>query len=183
MIINDCLKDGDILIKSISIEDCNETYLGWLLDCDINRFLETRWNNQNIGTIREFVNMQIKSLDSYLFSINIYNNDKYKHIGNIKIGPINFHYKCCDISYFIGDKSYHGKGIASRAIRLVSDYGFKKIGLHRIQASLFEENIASKKALEKAGFVYEGMYHDKGISPTTNNYCNLLIYYKLDSML
>ena len=182
MIINDYIKDGDVLIKSITIEDCNDTYLGWLLDHDINQFLETRWDNQSIDTIKCFVEKQINSPDSYLFSINFKDNNVYKHIGNIKIGPINFHYNCCDISYFIGEKSYHGQGIATRAIRLVSDYGFKTLNLHRIQASLFEENIASKKALEKAGFVYEGMYHEKGISPITKKYCNLLIYYKLDNM-
>ena len=182
MIVKDYIKDEDILIKSITIEDCNETYLSWLLDREINRFLETRWNEQNLDTIKTFVEYQINSPDSYLFSINVYSDNKYKHVGNIKIGPINKHYNCCDISYFIGDKKFQGKGIASRAIKLVSDYAFKKLGLHRIQASLFEENVPSKKALEKAGFLYEGMYHEKGVSPVTNKYCNLLIYYKLDNM-
>ena len=40
-----------------------------------------------------------------------------KHIGNIKLGPINWIHRYGDISLLIGDKDYWGKGIATEAIR------------------------------------------------------------------
>lgn len=76
---------------------------------------------------------------------------------------INPHHHYSEMSYFIGDEKYHGKGIATKAIELVLDFAFKKLGVHRIQASFYEENIATKKALEKAGYVYEGVWHERCI--------------------
>lgn len=176
------LIDGDIVIRDITLEDCNEEYLEWLNDPNVNMFLETRFVKQDIGTIKEFVKMQIESKNSYLFAITIKSNGGYKHIGNIKIGGINPHHHYSEISYFIGDVSYHGKGIATKAVKLVSDYGFKELGIHRIQASFYDQNVASKEVLEKAGFVYEGKWHERNISPISNEYCDVLIYYKLSSM-
>lgn len=176
------LIDGDIVIRDISLDDCNEEYLAWLNNPNVNMFLETRFVKQNIDTIKEFVKSQIESNNSYLFAITVKSDNGYKHVGNIKIGSINQYHHYSEISYFIGDVNYHGKGIATIAVKLVSDYGFKKLGIHRIQASFYEQNIASKEVLEKAGFVYEGKWHERNISPISNEYCDVLIYYKLSSM-
>lgn len=182
MLSNIKLVDGDIVVRDISLDDCNQTYVSWLKNTNVNQFLETRWIEQDVDTIKSFVKGQIESNNNYLFAITIKCSDQYKHIGNIKIGGINPHHHYSEISYFIGDESYHGKGIATKAIELVSDFAFKKLGVHRIQASFYEENIATQKALEKAGYVYEGVWHERCISPITNKYSNVKVYYKLSSM-
>lgn len=183
MLSNVELASGDIIIRDISINDCNQTYLDWLKNTNINQFLETRWIEQDIDTIKNFVKDQIESNCSYLFAITIKNGEDYRHIGNIKIGPINQHHHYSEISYFIGDENYHGKGIASKAISLISSFAFNKLGVHRIQASFYEENVASRRALEKAGYVYEGILHERCISPITKKYTNVIVYYKLSNML
>ena len=69
-------------------DDCNKKYLKWLNDLDVNQFLETRWNKQNIKSIKKFVSEINRSNDSYIFGI--INKETKEHIGNIKIGDINF---------------------------------------------------------------------------------------------
>ena len=49
------------------------------------------------------------------------------------------------------------KGYASEAIMIMVDYLFLSKDLERIQAKADPENIASCKALEKAGFKREGI--------------------------
>ncbi|MCI4067092.1 GNAT family N-acetyltransferase, partial [Micromonospora sp. R77] len=49
-----------------------------------------------------------------------------------------------------------GRGFASRAVRLVTDWAFD-IGLARLWAGTREENVASRRVLEKAGFRREGL--------------------------
>lgn len=44
------------------------------------------------------------------------------------------HYNYADISYFIGEKLLWGKGVDSEVIRLITDYGFSKLKLHKIEA-------------------------------------------------
>jgi [ribosomal protein S5]-alanine N-acetyltransferase len=60
-----------------------------------------------------------------------------------------------EIGYWIG-RSWWGKGITPRAVEALVRYGFEKLGLIRISATIFENNQQSARVLEKCGFVYEG---------------------------
>ena len=61
-----------------------------------------------------------------------------------------------EIGYWIGE-DYWNLGISTRAIRLISEYGFSQLGLVRIFAGVFDYNKASQRVLEKAGFHLEGV--------------------------
>ncbi len=65
--------------------------------------------------------------------------------------------KSAEIGYWIGE-SFWGKGIATKAIELITNYGFEDLKLARIHAGVFELNIASMKALEKNGYKREGIF-------------------------
>lgn len=171
MIYNGELKDSLIILRPLTFADCQDYYLNWLNDKEVNQYLETRWNSQSIETIKDFVTSVNESSHSYLFAI-IYN----KHIGNIKIGPIHPIYKYADISYFIGEKTAWGKGIASRAINLVTDFAFTKLNLNRVEAGAFEQNIGSQKALLKNGFKQEALYRKKAFLQKDDDYCDLYKY-------
>ena len=85
-------------------------------------------------------------------------NSINRHIGNIKIGPINSHHHHADISYFIGEKEFWNKGIATECINLVSGFGLSELNLHRVEAGTYATAIGSWKALEKNGFTREGVF-------------------------
>ncbi|MEL7249505.1 MAG: GNAT family N-acetyltransferase [Bacteroidota bacterium] len=61
-----------------------------------------------------------------------------------------------ELGYWIGE-AYWGQGLASEAVRLISQIGFKELGLRRIYASVYEHNLASMRVLEKNGFEREGV--------------------------
>ena len=148
------LENHRLLLRPIKLSDCTLRYLGWLQDPQINKYLETRWAEQTLESIKAFVVSKIQSESEYLFAIVEKETDQ--HIGNIKIGPVNSHHKYADVSYFIGEKSCWGKGYATEAIRLITRFGFEELGLFKVQAGVYENNIGSIKALEKVGFVQEG---------------------------
>lgn len=162
MITNRILRGGKITLRQITLQDCTDSYVEWLNDPDVNQYLETRWNRQDIFTIEDFVKSQRDNGHSILFAI--INNSTQYHIGNIKIGPINLHHHHADISYFIGDKNLWGKGIATEAIRLVCQFGFEEIHLHRIEAGVYSDAVGSWKALEKNGFVREAIFRKQVLS-------------------
>ena len=54
-------------------------------------------------------------------------------------------------------KDFRGKGIGSKAIKLITEYVFKKYKLKRIWCFTRDFNIGSRKALEKAGYKCEGI--------------------------
>ncbi|OLQ57815.1 alanine acetyltransferase [Bacillus licheniformis] len=60
------------------------------------------------------------------------------------------------IGYFL-DKAHNGKGLMTEAVRLVVDYAFHELKLHRIEAGVMPRNLGSMRVLEKAGFHKEGI--------------------------
>ncbi|MGB5361095.1 MAG: GNAT family protein [Eudoraea sp.] len=65
--------------------------------------------------------------------------------------------KSAEIGYWIGE-SYWGKGIATKAIKLITKYGFEDLKLARIYAGVFEFNMVSMKVLENNGYKKEGVF-------------------------
>jgi RimJ/RimL family protein N-acetyltransferase len=50
-----------------------------------------------------------------------------------------------------------GRGVASRALRLAALWGLRELGLQRVFAETAVENVASARALARAGFQREGL--------------------------
>lgn len=73
----------------------------------------------------------------------------------ISLMKIDYKNKNTEIGYWLGRK-YWGKGIMKEAIKLILNFGFKKLKLVRIYARVMHPNISSAKLLEKSGFRYEG---------------------------
>lgn len=158
MVTNIILSGGRIFLRQIELDDCTTSYVNWLNDLEVTQYLETKWATNNLETIQNFVDSQRSNEHSVLFAI--ISKEYDTHIGNIKIGPVNKHYKHADISYFIGNKTYWNKGIATDAIRLICKFGFQELGLNKIEAGAYESAIASWKALEKNGFKREGVLRE-----------------------
>ena len=162
----------NLVLKPIDESYAKEYYLNWLLDKEVNQYLETRLEEQNIDKIKEFIKSIRESSHSYLFAI-IYQN---KHIGNIKIGPIDPVYKKADVSYFIGDKTCWGKGLATEAVYLILKFGFEVLNLKRIEAGAFEQNVASQKVLLKNKFKKEGTLRKSAFLNKGDSYCDIYKY-------
>ena len=151
---NITLRGNRVELSPVQIQDVNDQYLLWLNDVEVNKFLETRWISQTLETVVAHIEKVSSSSTEVLLKIVI--AAEGMHIGNIKIGPIDVNNKSAELSYFIGDKSFWGKGYATEAINLCVDYCFETLGLHKVQAGCFEKNIGSHKALLKSGFELEG---------------------------
>jgi len=59
-----------------------------------------------------------------------------------------------EIGYEIGP-AYWNKGYMTEAIRAALAFGFEHMDLHRVEANIDPENRASRRTVEKLGFVHE----------------------------
>ena len=82
---------------------------------------------------------------------------KGQHIGNIKLGPINWIHRFGDISLLIGEKDCWVKGYASEAIALITSFAFNVLNLHKLRAGCYSNNLGSARAFEKVGYIREGL--------------------------
>jgi ribosomal-protein-alanine N-acetyltransferase len=62
-----------------------------------------------------------------------------------------------EIGYWLGEP-YWGKGIALKAVNLITEYGFNELELVRIYSGVFDFNKASHRVMEKAGFKLEAVF-------------------------
>jgi len=144
-----------IYLREVQLSDANENYCNWLNDPGVNKFLESRFEKWSIKKIKNFIT-NIKETSNNLFFA-IISRDEDKHIGNIKIGPININHNCAEVGILIGDKSSWNKGYATEALKLIVDYAFTKLKIHKLTAGIYTNNIGSIKAFQKAGFKIEGV--------------------------
>ncbi len=81
-----------------------------------------------------------------------------------------------EIGYWLGEP-FWGKGIATKAVKLVTEYGFNELNFIRIHTGIFEHNIASMKVLEKNGYkkdcVFEKSIIKNGIILNEHRYSKI----------
>ena len=138
-----------------------------LKQSDIERLVELA-NNKNVSiNLRDgfpnpyamddavkFINNCISQKPVTVFAIEF----EGLYVGNISLVPgTDVYRRSAEIGYFLGEL-YWNKGIMTRAVNLICDYGFKNSDIERIHTGVFDYNHASQRVLEKCGFIKEGTF-------------------------
>ena len=156
------LHSARLHLRALEPSDLNATYLGWLNDPEVNRYLETRFLPQTLEALLAYWQAHRDDPTSPWFAICLAADDR--HIGNIKLGPIQWLHRRADLSLFIGDRSCWGQGFASEAIALVRDWAFRELDLQKLSAGIYAGNAGSQRAFEKCGFALEGTLRQEVVS-------------------
>ncbi len=149
------LDGGRIYLRGVRPSDVNEAYYRWMNDPEVTGYLESRFCPNSMEGLRDYVTSKLGDRDNIFLAIVVKEGDR--HIGNIKLGPINWVHRFADIGLMIGEKDCWGKGYATEAIRLVVDYAFRELNLHKLTAGCYDLNEGSVKAFKKVGFEVEGV--------------------------
>lgn len=145
--------DPDIILRPLDINDSK----------DLSRIA----NNKNIWlNVRdrfphpyeekdaiEFISMISESENDYVFAIE-YKSQLVGVLGLHGQGDVYKH--SAELGYFIGE-DFWNKGIVGKAVKAAVKYAFETLNIHRIFASVFGNNPASMRVLEKNGFEREGI--------------------------
>ncbi|MFB6193774.1 MAG: GNAT family N-acetyltransferase, partial [Halobaculum sp.] len=70
--------------------------------------------------------------------------------------------RSAEVGYWIAPES-HEQGYGSAAVGRLVEYGFDQLGLHRVEARVFDFNEASQALLRSLGFTHEGTFRETGI--------------------
>ncbi len=77
-------------------------------------------------------------------------------VGFIRLNRIDKSKSLATVGYELA-KPFWGKGLVSEALRALVNHAHGQMGLHRLEAGVFDGNTASARVLEKAGFQKEGV--------------------------
>ncbi len=143
-----------VTLRRIVESDVSERYLGWLRDPEVIRFLKSGRGETSIEDIRKFCRGMIASGNNVLFAIIA--NDSGLHIGNIKLGGIDWYHRFADLGILLGDRDYWGKGCGREACQLLLQCAFDTLELNKVILGVHEQHQAARKLYEKIGFSTEG---------------------------
>ena len=103
-----------------------------------------------------FNNREARALRSLTLGIWIRDGKSSRFIGQITLGGLIFGaYRGGHIGYWI-DQRFSGQGLMSRAVRLLTEFAFEELQLHRIEINMRPENEPSQKVAQNAGYSLEG---------------------------
>jgi len=85
--------------------------------------------------------------------------DDDEYIGHVNANSFDKKFHFAEIAYII-DPEHQRKGIATEAVGRVVRFLMDDMKIHKIRAALFNENVASKRVMDKLGFVQEGYLRD-----------------------
>lgn len=158
------------ILRPWTINDL-ESLVSFANNANIARFMTNTFPNPYCPENgKAFIEFATGALPQRIFAIEI----DGKAAGGIGLHPQqDIQVKNMELGYWLAEP-YWGKGIITKAITEMVEYGFKTFDITRIFARPFGTNIASQKALEKAGFVLEGRFEK--ILFKNGEYLDELIY-------
>ena len=150
-------KSEIITLRKLNLKkNISKIYQNWMNDSEVQQYTEQKYKKHSLADIRNFVREKNKSKNDFLYGIFLKKNNFNIHIGNIKLGPVNFIHKSAHVSFIIGEKILWGKGYATLAIKEIIKIAKKK-DIKKLIAGTYEKNIGSQKTLLNNGFKIEGI--------------------------
>lgn len=148
-----------------SVIETERLYLRPFTFADADSFYELASNPDNLDFI--FPMQASRGESDYLFVHAFLKNplgvwaleDKVtgQMIGAIKFDKLDFSKKWAELGYFV-KKEFQGRGFATEALKIISFLCFQEFGLKKLCLVIHEENKASQKVAEKAGFKLKRRY-------------------------
>jgi RimJ/RimL family protein N-acetyltransferase len=145
-----------LMLRVLEENDATQHYADWLTDPEVNRYLATK--SATIPQLRDYIAK--KNLQSDALFFGMFLNDGEKHIGTIKLEPIDIPGKKATIAIMIGDKTCWGKGYGPEAMQLLIDWCFSTLGMDEVNLGLIAKNASAMQAYKKLGF--EEYQREKG---------------------
>lgn len=82
-------------------------------------------------------------------------------IGTVYLRDIDHTNNNAEFGIYIGEEVERGKGYGSEALKLICEYGFTKLKLHKISLRVLSSNEIAINVYKKLGFVEEGCFKDQ----------------------
>ena len=161
------LSGNRIYLRPLDLADL-ETFYKWFNNPELRKFLVLNYPITKAQE-KEFIENTMKDKDSVLLSIVAKKNDTL--LGNIGLLKIDKIHRRADLGIALANLTYVSKGFGTEAMKIMIDYGFNELNLHRIELFVHEFNERAINAYKKVGFVeegrkreahyYYGKYHDQ----------------------
>ena len=156
------IKDETILLKRYAMSDVDDLYEAARESIDeVYPFLPWCHPDYTRSESREWIRASVKQWDrGAAYNLAIFDSTDLTFLGGCGLGLSGNDRLRANLGYWIRT-SATGTGIATRAARLLAQYGFKHLSLQRIEILMATHNPASRKVAEKTGAIFEGVLRNR----------------------
>jgi RimJ/RimL family protein N-acetyltransferase/nitrite reductase/ring-hydroxylating ferredoxin subunit len=155
---NPPLSDGVVTLRPFRAEDAPAVAAA-CQDPEIQRWIPMIPVPYAEADARRFILMTLQAWhdgSGYEFAIADATTDRYIGSIGLHLGPNPRRHA---IGYLVAPEA-RGRGVAVRALRLVTRWGFEHVGIERLALWTLPGNVRSQVVAEKAGFRFEGIAHN-----------------------
>ena len=131
-------------------------FVKWLADPEVSRWLAAVDEPPTLKDEYDWYETARADENGVLWSIETLDGDLVGST-DLRLAP---HADRAELGIAIQDKTRWSDGLGTDAIRLVVDYAFGELGLHRVELQVDEANGRAIRCYEKVGFVREGLLRD-----------------------
>lgn len=164
------LKDHDLALRHARPAEL-ETLIALLNDLELRgEFLPLTLNSPQ-KMRQDFAENGFVSPDSERLMI-VDREDRI--VGMVRHFKTTAYYDAREIGYSLFDRAQHGRGLMTRAVRLLVDYLFMSQGLNRLEIRADVRNRGSIRVAEKLGFRFEGIA--RGAAFARDEYVDFAVY-------
>ena len=132
------------------------TYIEWFKDPDVIRYT-LQVGPMSIWQEEDFIKRMAEEQNAISWVIEV----DGRPIGWTGVGGINWRNGNGESGIVIGDKSFWRRGVASEAMQLRTAFCFRELNLHKLRTRAYMENVASRRALAKAGYRESGIQREE----------------------
>ncbi len=147
-----------IYLRPLEVEDVTDEYLHWMNNAALAKFIPAMTFPGTRARVEEYVRRESGRPEVVFLAI--IEKATNRHIGNIKLGPINWLDRRAEYGRLIGDMSVRSKGYGSEAVRLILGYAFDQLNLHKVYASCLASNAPAIRSNQKNGLEIEASFKE-----------------------
>jgi diamine N-acetyltransferase len=148
-------KGEHIYLRPIEREDATKVVI-WENDVNNWRVTETEAPYSH-SLILDHIESSLNFRQSGVLRLLICLNETEEPIGIVDLYEANFKHDRANVGILIGNYSEREKGYASEALEILKEYAVKILAFHNLTASILDDNKASIRLFEKAGFELIGI--------------------------
>lgn len=148
------LETTRIKLRKMTRED-TRMYHKWRNDMEVMYYTNPSLDVYSLESTEDFVENVILGA-SNAKSYFIIDKESETPIGIVSLINIDYKNRNAECIIDIGEKNYWGKGYGSEGMKLILDYAFLELNLHRVSLKVFSFNDRAIHVYRKIGFQQEG---------------------------
>lgn len=148
------LDGASVVLEPFNEGFVSEAYLGWLKDEETTRWLVKAGPEVGLDEVRSFCRQMMDSPDDCFFAVLL--RETGRHVGNLRIGAIDWAGRTSRFGVMIGDPAARGRGLGTELMGLVERFCFQGLGLDELRFPVVAAHAGAMRMYEKVGYAVVG---------------------------